>query len=219
MTDDIKTKQRPNESHTKSGQTNQVTTQTVPIELLDNHPGNYNRHSPEQINSLRQSLRYFDGQVETIVVQAKGDGRYLIVAGHGVTEAARLENFAELEARVVPESWPPEKVKAYMLASNEHARNSQRDDLQFLSILEELQAYDETAVSAAGVGDDEFEALMKQFSVDDGVQMKELKVQKPPKMAWALVGVPVVEYGRVAGQIESLASDTAVIVETTVSDK
>ncbi|MCP4427168.1 MAG: ParB N-terminal domain-containing protein [Chloroflexi bacterium] len=197
----------------------QITTQAVDLSLCDPHPENYNKHDDIQIQKLRGSLREF-GQVETPVVQAREDGRFLIVAGHGVIAAAQLEQFDALEMRVIPETWTAEKVKAYLVASNELARKSERDDFQFLSILKELEAADESLLEATGVDDDEFEALLKQFGEGgDGVTMKELPVQKPPKYVWVLIGVPLVEYGRIAGPIEMVAADPAVIVETTVSDK
>lgn len=91
------------------------------------HPRNYNRHDPAQIADLRASLRIF-GQVRSIVVQDDGLGGFLLVAGHGVHVAARLEEFTELRADVIPADWDDEKVLAYLAADNELAKAANADN-------------------------------------------------------------------------------------------
>lgn len=65
----------------------------VAVAELRPHPRNYNRHDAGQIERLRESLRKF-GQVRSVVVQAQGTG-WLIVAGHGLVEAARAEGLRD----------------------------------------------------------------------------------------------------------------------------
>src|SRR5260370_692789 len=69
---------------------------TIPLEDLAPHPRNYRRHPQEQLLRIAASLLRF-GQVRGIVVQHGKASRYLIVAGHGLTEAARLIASGEYE--------------------------------------------------------------------------------------------------------------------------
>lgn len=197
------------------------TNTTIAIDDIEINAENYRGHPAEQINSLRASLRQF-GQVKSIVVQApKGKGgKYLLVAGEGITVSARLEGFTELHADVIPADWPEEKVKAYMVADNETGRRADPDLVQLASLMEEAQSYDSDLLAAMGYSDEEFDDLLQAVGVDAGagVKLKDLETKPPPKMAWALIGIPVVNYGRISKVVESLADDPLVIVETSVND-
>ena len=197
----------------------QITNETIQIGLIDPHPRNYNDHSPEQIAGLRVSLREF-GQVQTVVVQAQADGRYVTAAGHGLTEAAKLEGLKELDCRVIPEDWPAEKVLAYLAADNEHARRSQRDEVQLASILQEVHEFDKQLTAAAGFADAEFAALLSAVGEgDSSVKLKPVDVSRPPpSMAWVLIGIPVVKFGSIAGMIDQVANNPDAYVEMTAND-
>lgn len=191
----------------------------VPTNQIDPHPRNYNGHPPEEISGLRVSIRKF-GQVKSIVVQARADGRYTCVAGHGVTEAAKLENLKELDVRVIPEDWPPEKVLAYLVADNEHSRKSDKDEAQMASILQEVRDFDRTLLQATSYTDDEFYALLDEVGTGEGdTQLREVEVKPPPDMAWVLIGMPLVQFGTISQTIEQIAQlpDTAVV--TTVNNE
>lgn len=118
------------------------------------HPRNYNVHSPEQIANLRTSLREFR-QVQSIIVQDDGQGRFLIVAGHGVHWAAALEGFQTLIANVLPADWPEARVLAYMAADNELARQADPDQAQLAALVADVhrQAEHDLAMLAAGSED------------------------------------------------------------------
>lgn len=198
----------------------QITNETVPIQQIDAHPMNYNAHPPEQIAGLRTSLRTF-GQVQTVVVQRQKDGRFTAVAGHGLMEAAQLEGFKELDCRVIPEDWPHEKVIAYLAADNEHARHSQRDDIQLASILQEARDFDKALLAAAGYSDAEYMELLKQVGEGDtAAKLKPVDVAKPPPdMVWVLIGIPVVKFGSIANIIDKVANNPDAIVEMTTNNE
>lgn len=128
-----------------------VVNQVVAITDLAPHPRNYNRHSPEQLQRLRVSLKRF-GQVRSIVVQALDGGGFVIVAGHGLIEAAKAEGWQEVHADVIPAAWPEFRVLAYMAADNELARMSDPDQEQLAALIAKVQAEgdDELASLAAG---------------------------------------------------------------------
>lgn len=198
----------------------QITTETIEIKLMDPHPMNYNAHPQEQIAGLRTSLRQF-GQVQTVVVQRQANGRYLTVAGHGLTEAATLEGIKVLECRVIPEDWPREKVIAYLAADNEHARHSRRDDIQLAIILQEAANFDESLLAAAGYSDQEFMALLEEVGAgESAAKLKPVDVAKPPPdMVWVLIGIPVVKFGSIATVVDSVANNPDAIVEMTTNNE
>jgi ParB-like chromosome segregation protein Spo0J len=73
---------------------NEVQFKRVPLDALSAHPSNYNCHPPAQIADLKASLMRYR-QVRPIVCQqVVGEDQYIILAGHGITEAAK-ELFAE----------------------------------------------------------------------------------------------------------------------------
>lgn len=141
--------------------TDEIVNQIVGIELFDAHPANYNTHPPEQIERLRASLREF-GQVESVAAQALDNGRFLMCAGHGVLEAARLEGFTVLRTDVMPSSWPQQRVMAYVAAANEHARQSVPVLPQLASLLVEVRNYDEALLLATGMDDLDVDVLLDQ---------------------------------------------------------
>ena len=127
-----------------------VINQVVAVAELTPHPRNYNAHSKTQLDQLRRSLRRF-GQVRSIVVQAAGAG-FMVVAGHGVVEAAKAEHFSALRADVIPADWSEVQVLAYLAADNELARLGNPDEAQLAAILQDVtqQADAELAELAAG---------------------------------------------------------------------
>lgn len=139
----------------------EIENRTIEIGLLDPHPANYNQHPAKQVERLRVSLRKF-GQPRSIVVQAQASGRYTIVAGHGVTLAARAERWTGLRCDVIPVDWPAERVSAYLAADNELGRMAEPDNAALASILEEARQFDPELLAAIGYDEAEFEALLRE---------------------------------------------------------
>ena len=139
---------------------------TLPLDALQPHPRNYRRHPDMQLDRLAASLARF-GQVRSIVVQAGAPGRYLVVAGHGVVEAARrLGSVRELRADVIPADWTPEQVEGYLVADNQHAAGAD-DDLARLAELLQAQADAGYDLATLGSDDDELAALLDSLEGDE----------------------------------------------------
>jgi ParB-like chromosome segregation protein Spo0J len=134
--------------------------EVVAIETLAAHPRNYRRHPQEQIDRLRASLKRF-GQVRSIVVQ-RGVDAFLMVAGHGVVEAAREEGYTTLRADVIPATWTQEQIEGYLIADNEHARNADDDQLLLAQMLQE-QADAGADILSLGYSTDELDALLQEL--------------------------------------------------------
>ena len=136
-----------------------IATEHLPIARLHPHPENYLSHPEREIDDLRASLRQF-GHVRSIVVQIRPDGDYTVLAGNGILTAAQAEGLPWLLARIVPATWTDAMVKAYLIADNEPARKAERDDVQLLSLLQEVQAQESALVEAAGFSQTELEQLL-----------------------------------------------------------
>ena len=152
-------------------QHDEVINKRVPVAGLKPHPRNYNAHDDGQIEDLRESLRQF-GQVRSIVVQAtKQADEFLIVAGHGVTEAARLEGVKTIKADVIPASWRPARVLAYLAADNELARRGNPDQAQLAALVAEVQRSEGDVLARLAAGEQKaLDALLINpllLSVDD----------------------------------------------------
>lgn len=135
---------------------------TVPVDALRPHPRNYRKHPDLQIGRLEASLARFS-QVRSIVVQEGAGGRYLIVAGHGLVEAAKRQGLTDLRADVIPASWTPAQVEGYLVADNELGRGAEDDALLLAEILKEQDnaGYD---LASLGSSAEELDALLEELA-------------------------------------------------------
>ena len=101
-----------------------------PIARLQANPRNYRSHPPEQVQVLRTSLLRH-GQQKPIVVTPEG----VILAGHGVLEAAKAAGWQEVAVKVYTGSNPG----AYLLDDNETVRLAVDDEQILARLLQERQ--------------------------------------------------------------------------------
>ncbi|HEX3640176.1 MAG TPA: ParB N-terminal domain-containing protein [Ktedonobacteraceae bacterium] len=127
---------------------NEVQFKRVTLDSLEGHPANYNQHPPAQIADLKASLMRYK-QVRPIVVQqAVGEEQYIILAGHGITEAAK-ELYAENPAKyahlnswavvIAPPEWSILDAKGYMVSDNHLGNKAEPDELSLAQLLEEQE--------------------------------------------------------------------------------
>lgn len=125
----------------------------VSLDKLTPHPRNYRQHPEGQVGKLVASLARF-GQGRSIVVQDGPEG-YLIVAGHGIVEAAKKLKYTELRADILPADWSPAQIEGYLVADNLHSQEAQDDETMLAAILQEQQ---DAGFDLASLGTDD-EAL------------------------------------------------------------
>ncbi len=156
------------------------------------HSRNYNFHPQAQIETLRASIRTF-GQVESIAVQAhKRDDKFTTIAGHGVAEAMRLENYKRVRADIIPASWSQTKALAYLATSNETAKHSTPDEIQLAAIVAEIASAEGEALAALAAGDgDALEDIIANSSLSDEKLTEKSESLKPKKMLRILVSIPL----------------------------
>lgn len=149
----------------------------VPIDTVYPHTENYKKHPDIQLNSLKASLLRF-GQVKSVVVQrtAGTDSAYILLAGHGLTQAAqelladpqyatnaRVNSWRDSWAVVVvPSSWTQLEAKAYMVADNEIAAKALTDETALAALLEEQR--NDADLLSVGYTEQELDAMLSRLS-------------------------------------------------------
>jgi len=151
--------------------------QRVFLETLRPNPRNYRVHPESQIKILMESLNRF-GQARSIVCQAQEDGTYLLVAGHGVFQAARRLGYKQLRADILPKEWSQEMVSGFLLSENK-TRDHGYDDLeQMLSLLQEQQTVD---LASLGASESEIRALLETVAFAPPEEPKKEILKEQPK--------------------------------------
>lgn len=105
---------------------------TVKIADLKPHSLNYNKHSEEQLAELEKSLDQFN-QFKNVVV----NGESVILAGHGLVEAARRKGLTEIDA-VVRDDLTEEQQTALLIADNATPFLAQPDTDMLQELLESV---------------------------------------------------------------------------------
>ncbi len=175
---------------------------------LKPNPRNPNRHPPEQIALLAKNIERLGWRHPVLVSKRSG----LVVAGHARIEAARKIGLTEVPVDEQAFGSVAEEM-AYLIADNRIAELAERDADAISGLLTELQAGGAVEMDLTGYDAAELERLMTCDT-----PLKPVAVQKPPRMAWVLVGVPIGEWGKVSPLAEAAAQIEGSIVETTAND-
>lgn len=172
-----------------------------PIESLKPNKRNPNRHGERQLAVYAKVLLHQGWRKAMVVSNQSG----LIVTGEGAWLTARAEGWA-----VVPVDYQdfksPEEELQHLLADNGLAQMSETNEEELAAIL---------AQDLSGL-DLELSGALADQPVR--TELKPVKVRPPPKMAWVLVGIPVVRFSEINAEIERIAAVPDTIVETTVND-
>lgn len=103
---------------------------SLALKELNPFPGNAKKHD---LDEQRRSLR--KGQFQPIIVRKEEDG-YTILAGHGTTEAAELEEWTHIDAKVI-ECTDEEALWINLAANKVGADEGYEDDL-LAALIEQL---------------------------------------------------------------------------------
>ena len=155
----------------------------LPISSLLANPRNPRRHDETQLARLTASLLRF-GQTKPILVRTDN---HMIVAGHGIMQAAERAGFAEVDAIL----WDADQktADAYMLADNRLSDLSSHDDDRVAALLRDIDEMDWLAV---GFTDDEAQALLDD-AVGDSIPVVEVETGTVEDRFWISVRGPLVQ--------------------------
>lgn len=173
----------------------------VPIAKLKPNPKNPNKHGPEQLRVYAKVLRHQGWRRALLVSNQSG----YIVTGEGAWLTAVKEgwpsapvDFQDFESR--------EQELQHLLADNSLPQLADIDEQELSAIL----AQDLNGLDAELAG-----ALVEP---PPQTELKPVEVRRPPKMAWVLVGIPLVRFSEINSDIERIAGIPDTIVESTVND-
>ncbi len=149
-------------SKTKSAPLNDTRHALIPISACMPHPRNYRKHPDAQISRIQASLLRF-GQVRSVVVQEGAPGSYLIVAGHGLIEAAQRMHWETVHADIIPATWSAEQVEGYLVADNQLSATAEDDQVLLAELLQTQQnaGFD---VSSLGSSAEELAQMLEKLS-------------------------------------------------------
>lgn len=118
------------------------------IDTLIPYARNSRTHSPKQIEQLVASIREF-GFINPVLIAADNQ----IIAGHGRVMAAKQAGITEVPC-ICAAHLSEKQVRAYVIADNKLATNSEWDENMLLAELEhlEIEGFD---LGAIGFSDDE----------------------------------------------------------------
>lgn len=134
----------------------------TPIENIIPHPDNYKIHPPEQLRSLKASLKTFSW---TTPIKANMEG--VIIAGHGMYQAALEEGYTHVPVEFC--ALDKKLSKAYLVADNETARKAVTDDDSLSKLLDEISEIDneDFDIEAVGFSMEEIDNLLSLELSDD----------------------------------------------------
>lgn len=123
------------------------------IEQIKLNPDNPRRHSLEQIEQIAKSMRKRKWVMPVLV-----DEGGMLIAGHGRIRAARLIGYTHAPV-IIARGWTPEECKAYMVADNALADQSDWDPRLIRATLKGLKTKD-FDLGLVGMTEEELAKLM-----------------------------------------------------------
>lgn len=180
---------------------------------LKPNPRNPNKHPERQLDIYEEVVRLQGWRRAAVVSKRSG----LIVMGHGAREVAiRLKCKLPVDYQDFASE---EEEHAQMLADHRIPELSDFDSQSALSLLGDL---DTSQLSMAGYSMDSLQELEvmaeaeAEKEAESPTEIKPVKVQPPPKFGWALIGIPIVEFGKVQALLARLPA--AAVIKTTAND-
>jgi len=159
---------------------------------LNPHPQNPNRHSPQEVALIRQSLRKFGVYKPLVVWFNPEDKRWYTLTGHCVAEAAAQEGMGEVWVEDRSDLTSTQAL-ALMAGDNEIARQLSYPDQDDLSqLIAAVHAEDESLAALAAGGEDELRRLL-EMAGQEPMGAPEAQIDKGRELAE--------QYGTKVGQI------------------
>ncbi len=129
----------------------------VPIGSLTPHPRNYRSHPERQLTELQTSLREY-GWARNVVVSSDN----VILAGHGIVEAARLNGHTEVPVYRLALNGDDPKAEKFLVLENTVSRLAEDDDTQLAALLADVQRTE--GLAGTGYGDADLDALIAEVA-------------------------------------------------------
>ena len=125
----------------------------IPISDIKPHPDNYKIHPPEQLRSLKASLKTFSW---TTPIKANLEG--FIIAGHGMYQAALEEGYTHVPVEFC--ALDKRLSKAYLVADNETSRKAETDSDKLALLLQDAAEIPDFDMEAVGFSSEDIDSLL-----------------------------------------------------------
>ena len=134
----------------------------VPIGQVRPFEKNPRKHPKKQIRQLKRSLKRFKWMLPILI-----DSNGVIIAGHGIYQAARELGLEEIPVIFV-EHLSEHEIKAYRIADNKLAENSEWDNEFLISEISELLKFDvDFDIDLTGFSTPEIDVLVTDQSPEE----------------------------------------------------
>jgi DNA modification methylase len=179
---------------------------------LHPHPQNPNRHTPQEVALIRQSLHKFGVYKPLVVWRSPEDSLWYTLTGHCVAEAAAQEGMADVWVEDRSDLTPTQAM-ALMAGDNEIARQLSYADQDDLSqLIAAVHAEDESLAALAAGGEDELRRLLEMAGEEPRgeVESSEDLVDKAAELQ--------VKWRTSLGQLWALGKHRLLIGDSAVSE-
>lgn len=166
---------------------------------------NWRTHPQAQQDALRGVLTEI-GYADALLARELPDGRLTLVDGH-----LRRDLDPDQIVPVLILDVDEAEAKKLLLTLDPLAAMAEANAEALDSLLREVDTGSEAVQSL-------LDGLASQVDDNGEVEIKQLSTLPPPKMAWVLIGIPVVRFAEIAADVERLAAMPDVILETTAND-
>ena len=183
-----------------------------PTAQLIEHPENWRLH-PEQQKQMLAGLLDRYGKIDAIIAyQSEKYGGLVIIDGH-------QRHDMDAEYPVIVLDVTDAEASEILMTYNPLAEMSVTDKDSYRELLSAIdsEAMENTKAIALLAEYVLGESIIVSQEPEDAV-LKRVDVKAPPKMAWTVIGVPIVDFGSVNAVLEQLGIIDGVIIETTSSD-
>jgi hypothetical protein len=180
----------------------------VPADTLEPFPGgNYRLHKPAQLDRFEEVVKG-NGWRRSIILSGNH-----IVRGHGAWQMAKRRGWSVPIERQVYRN-RGEEIRD-LIADNRLAEMAENDDVALRRLLGELDAGD---LTLSAVTQEELDSLIAKLD-PASAKLTPLAIQPTPKLAWVLIGIPLVDFGKINTHIEAIAALPGTIVENTLGSE
>ena len=182
----------------------------VKASQLRPHPRNWRTHPAAQQDALRGVLAEI-GYAGALVARELADGSLELIDGH-----LRAETTPDMEVPVLVVDLDETETAKLLAVYDPLGRMAEANEEMLADLISKVETES-----------DAVQALLDEMLKGDGgreagdegsVELKRLDTKRPPRMTWALVGIPTVRFGEIAGVVESLAELDGVVIESTCND-
>lgn len=165
---------------------------------------NSRTHTESQVAQIAASIREF-GFTNPVLIDAENG----IIAGHGRVMAAQLLKMDKVPCIRLGYLTETQR-KAYVIADNRLAEKGAEWDMDILK--NELETLLSEGFDLALTGFDLNEIT------EDEPEIKTLSIERPPRLAWILISVPIEKFGKVQALMDDLPNEAETYTTYTDED-